>query len=362
MRRTILHIAYPLTPVSKDTVGGSEQMLALLDRELTAAGHESLVIAAEGSKVAGKLIASPPAPKKLDEAARRMGQEAHAELIRDVLGRYPVDLVHMHALDFWSYLPGDGVPTLATLHLPPDWYPEWIFQIGRREFYLNCVSYSQQRSCPASAHLLPAILNGVDVERFGCKGARREYVLGLGRICPEKGFHDALDAAKQAGVEMILAGEVFPYESHMRYFEEEIKPRLDAKRRFIGPVGFEKKRKLLGQARCLLVPSTVAETCSLVSMEALASGTAVVAYPSGALPEVVEQGATGYLVKNVEEMAEAIRRVGEIQGEVCRRAARERFSSSQMVQQYLNLYQKLTASPAYLAAPRLRPGISWLMA
>ncbi|MBL8213972.1 MAG: glycosyltransferase family 4 protein [Bryobacterales bacterium] len=362
MRRTILHIAYPLTPVSTDTVGGSEQMLALLDRELTAAGHDSLVLAAAGSKVAGRLIASPPAPARLDDEARRMGQDAHAELIRDTLSRYPVDLIHMHALDFWAYLPGDGVPTLTTLHLPPDWYPDWVFRMGRREFYMNCVSYSQHRSCPSSQHLLPPILNGVDVARFGCKAPRRGYVLALGRICPEKGFHHALDAAKEAGVEMILAGEVFPYDAHLRYFEEEIRPRLDNKRRFIGPVGFEKKRRLLGQARCLLVPSTVAETCSLVSMEALASGTPVVAYRSGALPEVVEHGVTGYVVSGVEEMAEAIGKVGELQAEVCRRAARERFSSREMVQQYFNLYQKLTASPAYLATPRLRPGISWLMA
>ena len=81
-----------------------------------------------------------------------MGQEAHAELIRDTLSRYPVDLIHMHALDFWAYLPGDSVPTLTTLHLPPDWYPDWVFRMGRREFYMNCVSYSQHRSCPPSPH------------------------------------------------------------------------------------------------------------------------------------------------------------------------------------------------------------------
>jgi glycosyltransferase involved in cell wall biosynthesis len=337
-------------------------MLALLDRELTAAGHDSLVIAAAGSQVAGTLIASPPAPARLDDEARRMGQEAHADLIRDTLSRHPVDLVHMHSLDFWAYLPGDGVPTLATLHLPPDWYPDWIFRLGRRDFYLNCVSHSQHRRCPSSPHLLPPIRNGVDVARFGSRAPRRDYVLSLGRICPEKGFHDALDAARLAGVEMILAGEVFPYESHLRYFEQEIQPRLDSKRRFIGPVGFQRKRRLLAQARCLLVPSMVAETCSLVSMEALASGTPVIAYPSGALPEVVDDGVTGYVVNSLDAMAGAISRVAALKPDACRAQARERFSSHDMVRQYLNLYQKLTASPAYMAAPRLRPGISWLMA
>ena len=88
--------------------------------------------------------------------------------------------------------------------------------------------------------------------------------------CPEKGYHLALDAAHLAGMALLLAGEVFPYPEHQRYFHEEIGPRLDSTRRFIGPVGGQRKRGLLQRAQCLIVPSLVAETSSLVAMEALA--------------------------------------------------------------------------------------------
>src|SRR5262249_25501474 len=133
--------------------------------------------------------------------------------------------------------------------------------------------------------------------------SRRNFVLSLGRICPEKGYHLALEAAIAARLPMILAGEIFRYEAHERYYAQEIAPRLNGVRKFIGPVGLARKRRLLSAARCLLVPSLVPETSSLVAMEALACGTPVIAFPSGALAEIVEHGRTGFLVKNETEMA-----------------------------------------------------------
>lgn len=120
MGYTVLSVAYPLTEVGENAVGGSEQVLTLLDRSLTEAGHRSLVIAAEGSSVRGTLIPSPTAKGPLDQAIREWGQKIHKELIEDTLSRYSVDVVHMHSLDFHCYLPERRVPTLATLHLPPD--------------------------------------------------------------------------------------------------------------------------------------------------------------------------------------------------------------------------------------------------
>jgi glycosyltransferase involved in cell wall biosynthesis len=171
---------------------------------------------------------------------------------------------------------------------------------------------------------------------------KRCYALALGRICPEKGYHLALDAAAAARIPLVLAGELFRYRAHEDYFETELKPRLDGRnRRFIGPVALERKRRLLAGARCLLVPSLVSETSSLVSMEAMACGTPVIAFPSGALSEIVEHGRTGYLVNDVHEMAEAIRAVGAIDPEECRRVARERFSSRSMLARYFEVYEKL---------------------
>ncbi len=345
MGLNVLSVAYPLTPVGPNAVGGSEQILTILDRELTTRGHNSFVIAVEGSDVTGRLIPTPKATGPLTDAMRRWGQQRHLAAIEQTMRKYPIDLVHMHSLDFHRYLPKARVPVLATLHLPPSWYPRDMFRLARPNTFFHCVSAAQRRSCVRSPLLLPTIPNGVDVRRFECDVPKRNFAFSLGRICPEKGFHFALDAAKKARVEFVLAGEVFPYATHKRYFKEEIRPRLSARRRFIGPVGLARKSRLLNEARCLLIPSTVAETSSLVAMEALASGTPVIAYPSGALVDIVENGRTGYLVSDEYEMAEAIKAARDLKPEICRAVAREQFSSERMVKRYLDTYHQLADLP-----------------
>ncbi len=363
MKRTVLSIAYPLTQVGPEAVGGSEQVLTMLDRAITEVGHQSLVIAGAGSRIAGKLIPSPLSDGPLDDSVRRWGQQVHQQLIRETLANYSVDLVHMHSLDFHTYLPGYSVPVLATLHLPPDWYPPSIFEIKRQRFYMNCVSSSQQRCCPDIPALLPYVTNGIDVDSFSMRrSAKRSYALAMGRICPEKGFHFAISAAKKARTDLILAGQVFPYEFHHNYFQKEIEPRLDHRRRFIGPAGPSAKRRLLADARCLLIPSTVAETSSLVAMEALASGTPVIAFRSGALPEIVEHGRTGFLVSDAAEMAEAIHAAGELDPDACRAAARTRFSSTEMIRRYFEIYDQIGLKAGVEHWERTRPCASWLVA
>ena len=158
----------------------------------------------------------------------------------------------MHGVDFYTYLPPAGLPVLVTLHLPPAWYPPEIFRLRRPQTYLRCVSPAQRRACPADAALLPDIENGVPVEALRARNAKRRFAMMLGRVCPEKGFHLGLDAAGRAGVPVLMAGEVFRYEAHERYFRQEIVPRRDGWHRFIGPVGLARKRRLLSAARCLL--------------------------------------------------------------------------------------------------------------
>lgn len=337
---TILSVAYPFAPVSRDTTGGAEQVLRLLDEAIVRAGHTSLVIACEGSKIRGKLIATPRVDGDFDDAARECAWQEHRRAIEHALQAWAIDLVHMHGIDFHSYLPPPPVPVLATLHLPPSWYPHEIFALSRPHTFLNAVSTSQAQDCPNS---LPIVENGVPVERLEIHPRKRAWAIALGRICPEKGFHLALDAARHAHTPMLLAGEIYPYKTHTRYFREEIVPRLDETRRFIGPIGFMRKRRLLAAARCLLVPSLAPETSSLVAMEALACGTPIVAFASGALPEIVEHGRTGFIVRDEKEMADAIHAASTLDPEECRRAACERFSANRMSAQYLELYEQLTA-------------------
>jgi glycosyltransferase involved in cell wall biosynthesis len=346
---TVLSVAYPLAPVGPDAVGGAEQVLAQLDKALVERSHRSLVVACEGSHTAGKLIATPRWDGPLQDAVRAAAHAAHREAIAASLARWQVDVVHLHGIDFHAYLPPPGPPALVTLHLPLAWYPPEALRPVRPRTFLHPVSASQGRLGPPGLRLLPEIPNGVDVDAFGGRHAKRGFALALGRICPEKGFHIALDAARLAGIGLLLAGQAYWYEEHERYFRHEIVPRLDARRRFIGPVGLERKRRLLAAARCLLVPSLCPETSSLVAMEALASGTPVIAFPNGALAEIVEHGRTGFLVRDEMEMTEAIAVAGAIDPKVCREEARRRFSAFRTVEAYMRLYEDLAGRERLVA-------------
>lgn len=348
MSLTVLSVAYPLARVGPDGVGGAEQVLSHLDRALVEAGHRSIVVAQEGSEVAGTLVPVAAETGVLDDAARERAWARHRAAIAQTLATSPVDLVHLHGIDFPAYAPS-GVPVLATLHLPPFWYPPEALQPARPGFWLNCVSRAQHDTCPPSERLLPPIENGVPVGALQAPHAKRGFAMVLGRICPEKGVHLAIEAAQKAGIALLIAGEVFSYEAHQRYFREEVVPRLDTRRRFIGPIGFGRKRRLLTAAQCLLVPSLAPETSSLVAREAMACGTPVVAFPHGALPDTVEHGRTGFLVSDVAAMADAIGASRDLSPEVCRRVAQERFSVERMTAAYLARYRTL-ARPTARAA------------
>ncbi len=185
-----------------------------------------------------------------------------------------MDLVHLHGIDFSAYDPWPGAPTLATLHLPIDWYdPVALRRPGLR---LNAVSPHQAAGAPGDLGPLAVVENGVDVEAFDLDLSRGRDLVVLGRICPEKGLHLALDAARLADARLFAAGACFAYGEHRRYFDREFAPRLDARRRWLGPVGGEAKRRLLATARAVLIPSLAPETSSLVAREAAAAGAPVV--------------------------------------------------------------------------------------
>jgi glycosyltransferase involved in cell wall biosynthesis len=341
---TVLNVAYPFAPVGPDAVGGAEQVLSHIDQAVTLAGHRSIVAACEGSRVSGILMATAVPSGTVTPEVRREVHYRHFQTICRALERWPVDVIHMHGIDFMDYLPPEGPPTLVTLHLPLEWYSFALRPLRRSRTWLHCVSRSQRAGGSHGLPLLPEIENGVSDTFLAARHAPRSFALTLGRMCPEKGFHLAIDACNRAGVPCLLAGQVFPHSTHESYFDAEIVPRLDERVRFIGPLGFQRKRRFLAAARCLLVPSLVAETSSLVAMEALACGTPVIAFASGALPDIVEHGKTGFIVRDANEMAAAIRDVGIIDRAVCRAVARKRFSLRHTLNRYLELYQRLSAT------------------
>lgn len=335
---TVLSVAYPLLPAGPDSGGGAEQILYLLERGLVARGYRSIVIAAKGSRVRGELIETPAFDGEMTEQVRSAARQHHLRAIEHAIGRYPVDLIHFHGLDFYEYLPQDRVPKLATLHLPPEWYPDRIFH--SKGVQLNCVSESQANAA-ADKRKLPVVFNGIATAPYRVASRERKHLFWLGRICPEKGVHLALEIAHQLDLPMVVAGPVHPFRDHEMYFEQKVRPLLDARRQFVGAVSLEEKVRLFAEAKCVLIPSLVAETSSLVAMEAISCGTPVVAFRSGALPEIVEHGVTGFIVGAQNEMRDAVRRVGEISADTCRERAKSRFDASRMVEDYIKLYESL---------------------
>jgi glycosyltransferase involved in cell wall biosynthesis len=347
MSLTVLNVSYPLAHVSAGTAGGAEQVLATLDEALVRVGHRSLVLAPHGSQCKGFLLSLSAPNGVLDENARYIARRKCEDALTQALREFPVDVVHLHGLDFYKYLPSGDIPVVVTLHLPPDWYPPSIFQITRPNTYLVCVSYSQRHACPKNADVHAVIENGIALDQFRPSCAKNNYVMGLGRICPEKGFHLAMDACTRARLPFLLGGMVYGYPEHQQYFNDFICPRLTSSHRYLGPIDGRRKQQLLAQARCLVIPSLVSETSSLAAMEAMACGTPVVAFPRGALRELIQDGDTGFLVNNVEEMSDAIKATSKLNRKTCRAYAELRFSADTMTKNYLKLYEQVARGESW---------------
>ncbi|ACL64427.1 glycosyl transferase group 1 [Anaeromyxobacter dehalogenans 2CP-1] len=342
MALTILGVSYALAPpVGPDAIGGAEQVLALVAGALARRGHRSIVVAPRGSDVAGRLVATEAPPGPFDAGARARAEQVHRDAVQRALAAERVDLVHLHGLGFGAMLPV-GPPPVVALHLHPACYPEAALRAGAP---LVCVSESQARALPEGVRAHEVIPNGVPLDAYRPGGDRGAFALVLARICPEKGVAPALAAARAAGLPLLVGGIAFPYPEHLRYLEEEVKPLLDRDRRLLGPVGRAEKALLLRAARCVVVPSLAPETSSLVAMEALASGTPVVARRIGALPEIVEDGRTGFLVDRDDELGPAMRDAARLSAADCRAAAERRFSAAVSGGRWVALVERLARRP-----------------
>jgi glycosyltransferase involved in cell wall biosynthesis len=212
--------------------------------------------------------------------------------------------------------------------------------------YFNCVSEHQAKSFRDIEQMRGPIANGIEVKQFPFKADKEDYLLWMGRICEEKGAHVAIEVAQATGLPLVLAGQVYPFSYHQRYYNERVRPFLGKRSpaiSFFETPTMETKVRLLSNARALVVSSLVDETSSLVAMEAMACGTPVIGFRRGAIPEVVVDGLTGFVVSDVREMAEAVWSAGEINPYACRQHVEVNHSSKRMARDYQALYEQLIA-------------------
>ena len=342
----VLYVAYPLLTVSEASAGGAEQVLWTLEREMAGRDVVTTVAASAGSRVSGELFSTGEPCSRTDDFERRNRehQDAILQLVRQrtVEGR-PFHLIHDMSGSFWTRATEIDLPVLATLHLPRHFYPATQFENVPENVSFNCVSQSQARSFLELKQLTGVVPNGIALDRFLPGDGERNGLLWLGRICEEKGPHLALDIAGRAGLPIVIAGQVYPFSYHQQFFAREVEPRLraNAHATWIDCPLDEFKRKLLRESAALLITSQVDETSSLVAIEAAASGIPVVAFRRGALPEVVKNEVTGFVVEDVDDAVEALKEIENISCEDCARYAQTHFSSAKMAGEYQRLYSLL---------------------
>ncbi|HLK07039.1 MAG TPA: glycosyltransferase [Candidatus Angelobacter sp.] len=348
----ILYIAYPLLQVNDESAGGAEQILWTLEREVARGGeHTTTVAASAGSRVSGELFSTGNACTEPDDYERRRSE--HEDKIIDFVRRRvregkAFDPIHDHSGSFWKRAAEVDTHVLATLHLPRSFYPAGSFVDVPANVSFSCVSDSQARSFADLDALAGVVPNGIALDCFEAAGDvaqanDRQGLLWLGRICEEKAPHLALDIARQVGLPITIAGQIYPFSYHQQYFEREVASRLQSvpNARFISAPPAELKRQLLRESQALLITSMAEETSSLVAMEAAASGTPVVAFRKGAHAEVVRDGVTGLLVEDVPQAVLALQKISAIDPKTCVRYAQKNFSAAKMAERYSSLYKRL---------------------
>lgn len=343
----IAQLAPTYERVPPPAYGGTENIVHLLTEELVRRGHDVTLYASGDSRTSARLRSVAP---KAVRYGSSLGDLRHAEYLQlanaqacfldAAAGEF--DIVHNHAgIEGLVLAATSRTPVLTTNHNPylaetrPIWdaYP-WSH---------HSLSAASAATFPARG-ALPPIHHGIDVGGFPFaeSPAAEEYLLFLGRFMPEKGAAWAIEAARRSGRRLVLAGKVDRNDAD--FFSSHIEPEIDdAQISYVGEADPEAKRRLLGGASALLFPISWDEPFGLVMIEALSCGTPVIGFRRASVPEVVDDGRTGFVVDGVEGMVEAIGRIGEIDRRACRAAAEERFDVARMADDYERHYAAVIA-------------------
>jgi glycosyltransferase involved in cell wall biosynthesis len=319
--------------------GGTERVVAYLTEAQVELGHEVTLFASGDSVTSADLV--PVCDHGLRSEPAHVANLWHTLMFDRLFSRATdFDVIHFHT-DVLHYVLARRcpVPCLTTLHGRLD-RPE--LEVLHRQFHghpLVSISDDQRRSLMAGS-FVATVYHGLPPGLYNFAPEPGEYFLFLGRISCEKRLDRAIDIAIACGRRLVVAAKIDP--ADRAYFEREIAQRLQhAKVEFIGEVGDAAKDHLLGHARALLFPIDWPEPFGMVVIEALACGTPVIAYGQGAVPELLEDGVTGFIVHDQDGAIDAARRVGQIDRHACRKAFEQRFTSTRMARRYLAVYRSL---------------------
>jgi glycosyltransferase involved in cell wall biosynthesis len=323
--------------------GGTERIVSYLTEALVSQGHEVTLYASGDSKTAARLKAM-----SLRSLRNHLGHadieaifgEAMAEIYR---ARHAYDIIHFHVGWFeFEVFDECQTPCLTTLHGPLD-QPLLRDRVGPyRDFPLVSISDAQRAPLPEQ-NWLATIHHGVPDPMIEAGGPGR-YLAFLGRISPEKRPDLAIAIAARAGLPLKIAAKVDPVNE--QYFDTEIKPLLSRPGvEFLGELDDRGKRSLLAGARALVFPIDWPEPFGLVMIEAFACGVPVVGFRRGSVPEIIEEGVTGFVVEDVDGAAAALDRIDRIDRRLVQQRFRERFTVKRMVRDYAALYSRLADAP-----------------
>ena len=330
--------------------GGTERVVSYLVEELVRMGHDVTLFASGDSRTKAEL--RPICPKALRLAPQELPcalawHVLQAELVAQEAHEF--DIIHSHA-DFLPFplFRRSRIPAISTMHGRldiPDQLP--LF----REFKeMKLVSISDAQRAPMPwAHWVGTVHHGLPENLLAPGDGKGGYLAFLGRVSPEKGLAHAIRIAKLTGMKLRIAAKIDDVDQ--KYFDKNIRPLLkDPQLEFLGEIGEDGKGEFLGNAAATLFPIRWPEPFGLVMIESLACGTPVIAFPSGSVPEIIEDSATGFVVKNVKAAAEAVGRIPTISRSRCREVFETRFSARRMCEDYVRVYEQVAESVTQQAA------------
>ena len=351
----IAQISPLMEAVPPKLYGGSERIVAYLTDALVAMGHEVTLFASGESITAATLAAACPQALRLDPMIRDHVAPLMAmlETVAQRAGEF--DVIHLHC-DYLGYsaLRRAGTPFLATLHGRLD-LPE-LKPLYTVFSDVPVVSISDAQRAPLpQAHYISTVPHGLP-ERLLLPGdGDGGYLAFLDRISPEKAPDRAIRIAALAGMKLKIAAKVDRVDQE--YFKEQIEPLLAQPHvEFIGEITEVQKSEFLGNAAGLLFPIAWREPFGLAMIEAMACGTPVVAMRNGSVPEVVDEGVTGFIVASEPDAASAARRLHLLDRSRIRQVFEERFTAERMAEDYVALYRRLIAGAELARGDPLRRG------